>query len=68
MPLYAAAVQRNNANAKIKALEDEIKRLHLKLAGETLRADQGWERYEAANRSHMACLNDLAGIAPAKEE
>lgn len=47
MPLYGAALQR----MKIEELETEIKRLHIKLAGETLRADQGWQRYEAANQS-----------------
>lgn len=32
----------------------EIVALHSKLAGEKLRADQGWERYEAANRRALA--------------
>lgn len=40
--------------ARIEALEQDAKHLHVKLAGETLRADQGWERYEAANKSRNA--------------
>lgn len=38
----------------IESLEQDAKHLHVKLAGETLRADQGWERYEAANKSRNA--------------
>lgn len=45
---------------RIEALEQDAKHLHVKLAGETLRADQGWERYEASNKAHMACLNERA--------
>ncbi len=45
---------------RIEALEQDAKHLHVKLAGEKLRADQGWERYEASNKAHMACLNERA--------
>ncbi len=33
--------------------EAEIRELHIKLAGQTLRADQGWARYEAANKGRL---------------
>ncbi|MES2730010.1 MAG: hypothetical protein V4621_07970 [Pseudomonadota bacterium] len=36
------------------ALEEEILKLHRELAAERLRADQGWQRYEEANRDRMA--------------
>jgi hypothetical protein len=49
-PMAKAALER------IVELEKETKFLHIKLAGETLRADQGWERYEYANKSHMAAI------------
>lgn len=38
-----------------KAFEDEIHRLHRRLASETLRADQGWDRWAVANKDR----NDL---------
>jgi len=41
----------------------EILRLHVKLAGETLRADQGWERYEDANKSRLG-LESIASVKP----
>jgi hypothetical protein len=37
-----------------QADSDEVLALHRKLAAETLRADQGWQRYEAKNRE---CLD-----------
>jgi hypothetical protein len=43
------------AEARVKELEAEDLAMHRKLAAEKLRADQGWERYEAANRAK----NDL---------
>lgn len=33
--------------------EEEIMRLHVKLASEKLRADQGWARYEHANKGRL---------------
>ena len=38
---------------------EEILRLHRQLAGEKLRADDGWARYEAANRLHNATERQL---------
>lgn len=38
----------------------EIKSLHRKLAAETLRADEGWRRYEAANKARNAAEAELA--------
>ena len=42
-----------NARATMAKHEQEISALHAKLAGETLRADQGWQRYEAANKARI---------------
>ena len=38
---------------------EEMRRLYIKLAAETLRADQGWQRYELANRAHQVTLAQL---------
>lgn len=38
----------------VAAKDEEILALHRKLAGETLRANQGWQRYEEANRDRNA--------------
>ncbi|MFJ3047027.1 hypothetical protein ACIPEN_14445 [Herbaspirillum chlorophenolicum] len=53
------------ARALLAKADEEIKVLHTKLAGETLRADQGWTRYEAAN---TARLNSDAALAKAVPE
>ena len=45
---YGATVVAVNMSAD---QEKELIALHAKLAGETLRADQGWQRYEAANNA-----------------
>lgn len=42
-----------NARATMAKHEQEISALNAKLAGETLRADQGWQRYEAANKARI---------------
>jgi uncharacterized protein YciI len=55
----------HGALAHIAELEQQNKALHIKLAGETLRADQGWERYEYANKSHMAALQRVAELEKA---
>lgn len=52
------------ADLAIADKDAEILRLHVKLAGETLRADQGWERYEHANKSRL----HLESIASVKRE
>lgn len=49
-------VERERAAA---SAQKEILSLHTKLAGETLRADQGWERYEARNKSALALEKQL---------
>lgn len=40
--------------------EQELIALHAKLAGETLRADQGWQRYEAANEARNRAEEECA--------
>lgn len=40
----------------------EILSLHRQLAAEKLRADQGWQRYESANRSRQVTENQLAAL------
>lgn len=40
--------------------EKELIALHAKLAGETLRADQGWQRYEAANEARNRAEEECA--------
>lgn len=62
---YSEAQMRAYAELAIAEKDAEILRLHVKLAGETLRADQGWDRYEAANRM---CQNQQAYIASVKRE
>lgn len=47
---------------KICTLGEEILSLHRQLAHEKLRADTGWQRYESANKSHMAALNVIANM------
>lgn len=47
---------------KICTLGEEILALHRSLVHEKLRADTGWQRYEAANKSHMAALNVIANM------
>lgn len=47
---------------KICTLEEEILSLHRSLAHEKLRADTGWQRYEAANKAHMAALNTISNM------
>lgn len=42
------------------AKQAEILALHRKLASERLRADQGWSRYEGANRDRNSARNELA--------
>ena len=56
--------------AKLATAEDRVKNLgaedlamHRKLAAETLRADQGWARYEAANRAKNDLQREKAGSA-----
>lgn len=44
--------------------DEEIKALHAKLAGETLRADQGWQRYEVANTARLNADAALAKAVP----
>jgi len=52
MPLYATAIQRNNANAKIKELEAEIERLRAVLSAiDSERKERIIEQYQAALRS-----------------
>lgn len=46
-------------------LAHKLRLASVKLAGETLRADQGWERYEAAN---LMCQNQQVTIASVKRE
>jgi hypothetical protein len=41
-------------------LSEENLKLHRQLAHEKLRADTGWQRYESANKAHMAALNVIA--------
>lgn len=51
----------------VAAKEEEILSLHRKMAGEKLRADQGWTRYEEANRDRnelRASLVVLGKSAP----
>lgn len=43
-----------------KERDEEILTLHRKLAAETLRADQGWQRYESANADRNALRAALA--------
>lgn len=45
-------------SSKHDASIDEVKRLHIQLAGEKLRANQGWSRYESANKMAMNLLNE----------
>lgn len=52
------------AELAIADKDAEILRLHKKLAGETLRADLGWQRYESANKSRL----ELEAIASVKRE
>lgn len=44
-------------------LQEEILALHRKLAGETLRADQGWQRYESANKRANAAEAKIAALS-----
>lgn len=48
---------------RIVILEEEILRLHRELAGERLRADQGWQRYEAANKDRNTLRVEKASFA-----
>ena len=43
---------------------EDVPTLHRKLAGETLRADQGWARYKAANAARNAAEAAFAAIQP----
>lgn len=45
---------------QIETKEQEILRLHCELAGERLRADQGWKRYEEANRDRNGLRMQMA--------
>ena len=68
----AAARQegRRDAHETNVILLNENLKLHRQLAHEKLRADQGWQRYESANKSRQAAENALAAsqAAPAKAE
>lgn len=56
------------ARALIAKHEQEIIALHAKLAGETLRADQGWQRYEAANAARVRAEDLLSTNHEMKQE
>jgi DNA-binding transcriptional regulator YdaS (Cro superfamily) len=43
-----------------RGADDEILALHRQLAAETLRADQGWQRYESANADRNALRAEIA--------
>lgn len=51
--------------SELKAERDEHLTTHRKLAGETLRADQGWTRYEEANADRNALRAKRATAQPA---
>lgn len=56
-----AALQPAQQTAPAK--DEEVLALHRKLAAETLRADQGWQRYEEANRDRNSLRADMAATA-----
>tara|TARA_Y100000296_G_scaffold80523_1_gene106221 strand:- start:34975 stop:35463 length:489 start_codon:yes stop_codon:yes gene_type:complete len=47
------------ALALLAKKQEEVVALHAKLAGVTLRADQGWQRYEAANKARIKAESEL---------
>jgi hypothetical protein len=51
--------------AEVATLNEEILALHRRLAAETLRADQGWDRYENANKDRNYLRSRIAAGAPA---
>ena len=46
----------------IEQLEAEIARLHSSLAGAVQHGEQGWQRYESANRMCMNQQNEIARL------
>lgn len=51
--------------SELKAARESDLAAHRKLAAETLRADQGWQRYEEANKDRNSLRASLAAPAPA---
>ena len=56
-------LERVRAYQYMLELDEESKRLHRELAAERLRADQGWQRYEAANRAKNDLKAEKANLA-----
>lgn len=52
-PVFSLSQLQAYVEQTIAYKEAEILRLHAQLAGQTLRADQGWARYEAANKGRL---------------
>jgi len=46
--------------AALEVFDEDLNALHRRLAAETLRADQGWSRYESANKERIELQKQLA--------
>lgn len=53
---------------KIDAQEKEIAELHTSIAGAVQHGEQGWQRYEAANKMCLNQQNEIAGLNEAIAE
>lgn len=61
-------LERVKAYQYMLELDEETKRLHRELAAERLRADQGWQRYEAANAAKNALEMEKTNFATVEHE
>jgi hypothetical protein len=53
--------QASQLKSKIEQLDEEVLSLHRQVAAERLRADQGWQRYEAKNKECLQLREMIAG-------